>query len=241
MVFGLDFTDVKTLSSPEHFVLCWHSRDSHGLSCAIANLLCCCFFSAVQLWLRLPKPLPVHHNGQKQGGDKKPRESEATHQFQDVTSWNPLASPNSSYHGKSRPGQHFYRQQSLELVHSTFPQASSQQPSNLEYLEAPHSPPSHLQRSHQSLSPVWNEAFGLLRSSSWHSYFGCTSCQHSYVKCGLDISTHVINFHLYIINQSGCIHAMHTHQIYPREVFNTFGKFLYKEFMLCVRLCLHLF
>lgn len=130
---------------------------------------------------------------------------------------------------------------SLELVHSTFPQASSQQPSNLEYLEAPHSPPSHLQRSHQSLSPVWNEAFGLLRSSSWHSYFGCTSCQHSYVKCGLDISTHVINFHLYIINQSGCIHAMHTHQIYPREVFNTFGKFLYKEFMLCVRLCLHLF
>lgn len=44
------------------------------------------FFSAVQLWLRLPKLLPLHHNGQKQGEGKKPGESEATHRVQDVTS-----------------------------------------------------------------------------------------------------------------------------------------------------------
>lgn len=33
---------------------------------------------------------------------------------------------------------------------------------------------------------------------------------------------------------------MHTHQSFLGEVLNSFGKFLLKGFVLCVRLCLHL-
>lgn len=235
LVLGLDCTDIKTPSRPEHFVLCWHVWEIvHSLICH-AVVFIVQFSSGWDYQNRFPYTTMGRSREEIKSLKNLKRQSKSRMSPLEIPS--PLQTHNSvekvdlvsgfTGHGvwhsctacflRPQPNSPVIQSMSKPLI---LPHPISCEVINL---------------SHQS----GMKFFGLLRSSSWQSYFGCTSCQHSNVKCGLNLRTHIINFHFYIINQSGCIHAMHTHQICSGEVFNTFGTFLSKEFVLCVRLCLY--